>query len=317
MTRESSRKITTPVLILVGPTAVGKTDLSIQMAQRYSCEIVSVDSMQVYRHMDIGTAKPSVAEREGIPHHLIDIADPDEQYNSALFVQDAIAAIEEISASGRIPLLTGGTGLYLKTLTEGLFEFEGTGDVELRDRLQKQLQHEGRGVLYNELKKIDPVSAGRIHVNDTQRLVRALEIYHGTGLSWSEHLRNQPEPFVNFTRLLQLCLHCDRQTLRNRIEQRTIRMFGDGLIEETEKLQHMGYHADLQPMQAIGYRHANNFLSGEWDREETIRMLVRDTSRYAKRQMTWFSKNQSFHWFDRTDHTGILQFTDDWLSDTK
>ena len=313
VTQKSTNDIITPVLVLVGPTAVGKTALSIQMARRFSCEIVSVDSMQVYRYMDIGTAKPSVLERKGVTHHLLDIIDPDEQYNSARFVQDTLAAIEKISSSGRIPLLTGGTGLYLKALTEGLFELEGIEDEDVRDHLHKRFQAEGREALYHELRQIDPVSAGRIHINDTQRLIRALEIFHSTGQTWSEHLNNQPAPVVNFVNLLQLGLKCDREILYDRIEQRTLSMFRNGLVEEAEKLQKMGYSARLQSMQAIGYRHVNNYLAGDWDREDTILTLIRDTRRYAKRQMTWFSRNESIQWFERTDHNGVLQATDDWL----
>ncbi len=309
----SSSVITSPVFVLVGPTAIGKTDLSIRIAERYNCEIVSMDSMQVYRHMDIGTAKPSERERRGIPHHLIDIVDPDEQYNAARFVHDAVAAIREIIASGKIPLLTGGTGLYLKALTQGLFDQEKTGDPAVRRRLVERLQAHGREKLHEELKKTDPESAARIHVNDTQRLIRALEIYHGTGMTWSEHLRNQPGPPVTFARLLQAGLQCDRQTLYDRIEERTATMFRNGLLKETAKLLDMGYDTKLQSMQAIGYRHAVNFIDGTWDREETLRMLVRDTRRYAKRQMTWFGKNPSLRWFERGDDSGVLRFIDDWL----
>ncbi len=317
MTRKTTTIISEPILVLIGPTAIGKTALSITMAQRYSCEVVSVDSMQVYRYMDVGTAKPSDAEREGIPHHLIDIINPDEQYNSARFIDDALAAIEKITASGNIPLLTGGTGLYLKALTEGLFELEGIENNDVRVTLEKRLQAEGREALYQELLRIDPASAKRIHVNDTQRLVRALDIYHSTGKTWSEHFNDQNEPYVSFKNFFQLGLTCDREILRNRVEQRTLSMFDNGLVEETEKLLEMGYNKKLPSMQAIGYRHANNYIAGDWDREETVNMLIRDTKRYAKRQMTWFSKNDTIQWFDRTDHYGIQQVTDSWLSSLK
>jgi tRNA dimethylallyltransferase len=313
----STSVITAPVFVLVGPTAVGKTDLSIRIAERYGCEIVSVDSMQVYRYMDIGTAKPPEQERKGIPHHLIDIADPDEQYNAARFVRDAVAAIRKIIASGKIPLLTGGTGLYLKALTQGLFEFDKNGGPAVREQLLERLQAGGRGQLYEELREVDPESAARIHVNDTQRLIRALEIHHATGMTWSEHLRSQPESPVSFARILQAGLQCDRRVLHNRIEERTIAMFRNGLLKETAKLLDMGYDSSLQSMQAIGYRHAVNFLNGAWDRDETLRLLIRDTRRYAKRQMTWFAKNQSLHWFERSDNSGVLRFMDNWLGSEK
>jgi tRNA dimethylallyltransferase len=202
-------------------------------------------------------------------------------------------------------------------LTEGLFELEEAEDEQVRDNLHKRLQVEGREVLYRELKDIDPASAGRIHINDTQRLIRALEIYHKTGKSWSEHLQVQLEPANKFVNLLQLGLTCDRKVLCDRIEQRTLSMFKNGLVEEAKKLQGMGYSINLPSMQALGYRHANNLIAGHWDKLETTRLLIRDTRRYAKRQMTWFSKNQSIHWFERTDHKGVLRDIDDWLRDLK
>jgi tRNA dimethylallyltransferase len=314
MTAQINREINTPVLVLLGPTAVGKTALSLRLTELAACEIVSVDSMQVYRFMDIGTAKPTIQERTKILHHLIDIVNPDEQYNSALFVRDALAAIDTIASAGKISLLTGGTGLYLKALTEGLFDIKGTEDESIRNHLAARLQEEGRGKLFDELRSVDPESAARIHINDTQRLIRALEIYKATGRTWSALLQNHTGPTVRFTNMLQIGLSCDRQVLNKRIEQRTQAMFENGLIEEAEKLQKMGYSSDLPAMQAIGYRHANNYLAGEWDKDETIRLLIRDTRRYAKRQMTWFAKNPDIQWFERNNHQSVLQATKRFLA---
>lgn len=306
--------IHTPVLVLIGPTAIGKTALSLEMADTFGCEIVSVDSMQVYRYMNIGTAKPTMEERGGIKHYLIDIVDPDEQYNSARFVTDALLAIEKIASSGKIPLLTGGTGLYLKALTEGLFESDNDIDETIRQSLVERLEKEGREALFQELQTIDPHAADRIHKNDTQRLLRALEIYKSTGRTWSSFLQKEHGPAVQFENILQIGLTCDRQILYNRIETRTRSMIDEGLIEETEKLQHMGYAPELPAMKAIGYKHVNNYLAGTWDLDETIRMLMRDTRRYAKRQMTWFKKNKSIDWFERDKIDDVIQASSMWLS---
>lgn len=270
--------------------------------------------MQVYRFMDVGTAKPSLDERRRVRHHLIDIADPDEQYNSALFVRDAQAAIDTITAAGKIPLLTGGTGLYLKALLEGLFDTEDSGDESMRILLAERLRVEGREKLFAELRVIDPESAARIHINDTQRLLRALEVFRTTGKTWSSLLRSQSSPPVKFSNILQIGLTCDRKILYKRIEERTKAMLNGGLVEEAEKLQEMGYDSKLASMQAIGYRHVNNYLAGLWDEDETMRFLVRDTRRYAKRQMTWFGKNRVIQWFERDDRPGVLQRTKTWLA---
>lgn len=297
---DSEQVITAPVLVLVGPTAIGKTELSLAMAHRFGCEIISVDSMQVYRHMDIGTAKPSLEERGGVPHHLIDIVDPREQYDAARFVEDALRAIGGIVSRGNIPLLTGGTGLYLKALTEGLFA-AAFSDEAIRSRLNRRLRQEGGESLYRELQAVDPETAARLHVNDGQRLTRALEIFYGTGIPWSVHLRRQPDRRAKFSRLLLLGLSCERDSLYERIEQRTGQMMAQGFVREVEKLLDMGYSPDLKAMQAIGYRHVNNYLAGKWGRAETIRLLVRDTRRYAKRQLTWFRANPAMNWYDRED----------------
>lgn len=310
----NTRTIDTPVLVLVGPTAIGKTSLSLAMAHRFGCEIISVDSMQVYRLMDIGTAKPSLQEREGVPHHLIDVVDPDEQYDAARFVNDALTALQQIVAAGRIPLLTGGTGLYLRALTRGLFTAAHAKQAgHLRESLLHRLQEEGREVLFRELGACDPVTAARLHPNDTQRLLRALEIFHATGTPWSEHLRCQQEEPVRFTKMLQIGLFCERDILYRRIAERTELMLQHGLVAEVANLRKMGYNAKLPAMQAIGYRHANLYLDGECDVAEMHRLLVRDTKRYAKRQLTWFRSIPEIHWRDRGATDGILAEAEQWL----
>ncbi|MCI5142009.1 MAG: tRNA (adenosine(37)-N6)-dimethylallyltransferase MiaA, partial [Candidatus Electrothrix sp. ATG1] len=294
---------------LVGPTAVGKTALSFRLVERFDCEIISMDSMQVYRFMDIGTAKPSREEQDLAPHHLLDIVNPDEQYDAARFVKDALAAMEGIAARNRVVLLTGGTGLYLKALLEGLFDVL-PGDERIRTRLRERLAEEGRAVLHAELCRIDPVAGARIHVNDTQRLLRGLEIYQASGKTWTELIAEQQEqqqqgPGRRFTRVFQVALDCEREQLCQRIKERSQLMLEQGLVEEVEQLRDMGYSPDLPSMQSIGYKHVNNLLSGEWNREETLEYLIRDTRRYAKRQMTWFRKNQDLHWFARDDYDRI------------
>jgi tRNA dimethylallyltransferase len=298
--------ITTPVLILVGPTAIGKTDLSLKVAVEFDCEIISMDSMQVYRFMDIGTAKVSRAERRQVVHHLIDILDPDEQYDAARFVRDALAAIKLISSRGKISLITGGTGLYLSALVNGLFADIDVKD-EVRESLQERLKNEGREALHRELLQVDQRSGERIHLNDTQRLLRGLEIYYSTGTPWSEHLRRQSSVprHPALTRMLHLGLTCDRNLLYDRIKTRTMSMMQDAFKAEVEFLLNRGYPRSLPSMQSIGYRHMNACIAGEWDLNTATHALIQDTRRYAKRQMTWFRRHRELHWYEiqRTDET--------------
>jgi tRNA dimethylallyltransferase len=291
--------ITTPVIVLVGPTAIGKTDLSLKLADEFGCEIISMDSMQVYRYMDIGTAKVSREEQQHIAHHLIDIVDPDEQYDASSFVRDAMAAVKIITARGKIPFITGGTGLYLSSLINGLFDTIKVND-EIRSLLRERLDKEGREALHQELLRVDPKSGTRIHVNDTQRLLRGLEIFLSTGTPWSEHLRRQAltRQHPTFTRMLQLGLTCEREALYERIKIRSISMMQDAFQQEFESLLAKGFERNLPSMQSIGYRHMGAFLAGECDRETATANLIRDTRRYAKRQMTWFRRQQQLQWHD-------------------
>jgi tRNA dimethylallyltransferase len=307
MTRNAGA-IATPVLVLAGPTAIGKTALSLRIATEFGCEIISMDSMQVYRFMDIGTAKVSREERQRVVHHLVDIVDPDEQYDAARFVRDALAAIESIASRGKIPLLTGGTGLYLSALTRGLFD--DIADQEaIRAKLRARLQDEGRAALHRELMACDRESGLRIHLNDTQRLLRGLEIFQVTGIPWSEHLRRQKESASHpvFSRILHLGLTCDREILYERIKLRTIEMMQDDFQKEVASLLAMGYPRDLPAMQSIGYRHMLACLAGEWDRAAATETLIRDTRRYAKRQMTWFGHQQQMQWHDIGKTDKVLQ----------
>lgn len=304
-----------PVLALIGPTAVGKTALSLALTKRFSCEIVNLDSMQIYRHMDIGTAKATAEERALAPHHLLDVVNPDEEYHVARYVEDAVTACRQIVAKGNRPILVGGAGLYLKGLLEGLFEIPNVSEA-VRINLKQRLKKEGRAILFSELSRCDPESAGRIHPNDTQRLLRALEIFQATGRPWSEHLREQ-QTRPALTRVLQIGLRCEREELYNRINLRVEKMVAEGLQAEVEKLLAMGYDPALKAMQSIGYRHMLNYLQGEWNWDETISLLARDTRRYAKRQMTWFGSDPDIRWFTPTDVTAIFDCVSGFIAETQ
>jgi tRNA dimethylallyltransferase len=287
-----------PVVALIGPTAVGKTSLSLTICHECNAEIVSVDSMQVYRYMDIGTAKATPAERAQVPHHLIDIVDPDQDYHAASFVQDCLAAIADIHQRGAVALLTGGTGLYLQALKSGLFEAPAV-DGEIRTGLKQRLGEEGSTTLHQELHHCDPATAERLHPHDGVRIIRALEVFETTGRPMSEHIREQArrcgDRFLNF---ITIGLTCPRNQLYKRINKRSRRMVESGLEAEVRGLLAMGYKAELKSMQSIGYRHMLNYINGAWSQAETLELLARDTRRYAKRQYTWFNRDQSIRWFE-------------------
>lgn len=307
----------TPAIIIVGPTAIGKTELALQVAERFSCEIVGVDSMQVYRHLDVGTAKPTPAELARVKHHLVDIVNPDDEYTAGRFVEDALAAVDQIIGHDRIPLLVGGTGLYLKALLEGFFDLrpQQEGDdrkrTAVRSRLRKRLALEGHRQMHEELRQLDPPSADRIHPHDSHRLLRALEIQQNSGKTWTEHLAAQkrhknpsaglePGPLQQHIDggIFKVGLTCSREYLYERINRRVDMMLAAGLLDEVKKLLAAGYHGKLKALQAIGYRHMVNYLEGALDWQETVRLLARDTRRYAKRQYTWFRRDQEIRWYD-------------------
>lgn len=271
--------------------------------------------MQVYRYMDIGTAKASVSERAEIPHHLIDIVDPDDNYDAVRFASDGLRAIRDIQSRGKIPLLTGGTGLYLKALLEGIFPGVPV-DEAIRQKLKDRLLREGSSKLHEELSIKDNLSAQRIHVNDSQRLLRALEVWYVSGIPWSEHIKahkNQNQGVI-FKNALQLGLTTDRTNLYQRINKRCGSMLQNGLEDEVRKLLAMGYDPKLKSFGSIGYRHIINYLEGSWTKEETIHLLARDTRRYAKRQYTWFSRLADLQWFDIAEKHKILRTVEAWFT---
>jgi tRNA dimethylallyltransferase len=305
--------ITQPVLVLVGPTAIGKTALSLELAKLFNCEIVSMDSMQVYRYMDVGTAKVSCDERREVPHHLIDVANPNEDYDAERFVYDSCEAILKILAKNKTPLLTGGTGLYLRALAEGLFA-GGKQYPEIRAQLQARLATEGSSILHEELSLYDCISAKRIHMNDTHRLIRALEIFHGSGIPWSEHLLQQEKKrSPRFSNMLQIGLTCEREHLYERINERCSIMIQSGLEQEVRGLLGAGYYAELKSMMSIGYRHMVNYINGIWNKQEMEGYLARDTRHYAKRQFTWFFNTVDIIWFDSKATTNITDYIAAWF----
>jgi len=289
-------------VVILGPTASGKTKLSIELAQKLNGEIISADSMQVYRGMDIGTAKPSLEERQGIPHHLIDIRDPDESWTVSDFIRETQALTTKICNRGKVPIIAGGTGLYLWALIEG-FSFPITpADKELRMRLEKELL----STLYSRLSTIDPVAAKKIHPNDKKRIIRALEVYELTGKPISE-LQEPRRLVAGSYQLIGLTL--PREELYSRINQRVESMIEKGLIEEVKGLREKGYGKNPPSMQALGYKEVIDYLEGKWTKEEMIDELKKRTRNFARRQMTWFRRFQNVKWFDvPVDSQAILDY---------
>jgi len=281
-------------VVIAGPTASGKTRLSVELALALGGEIINADSMQVYRGMDIGTAKPTIDEQRGVPHHLLDVVDPDEEFDAAMYRARAIPLISEIGERGNRCFVVGGTGLYIRGLLQGLFRCPSK-DRTLRESLNRELEIQGSAALHGRLERLDPESAHRIHPNDRVRILRALEVMLLTNRKRSQLVKEHAfgEKPYNY---LKLGLHVERKELYRRIDERSSKMVESGLVEETERLLSKGYSPDLKPMQAIGYRHVVRYLGGEWSLAETIRSLQRDTRRYAKRQLTWFRKDPEVTW---------------------
>ncbi|WP_438350973.1 tRNA (adenosine(37)-N6)-dimethylallyltransferase MiaA [Paenibacillus sp. FA6] len=287
------------LMVLLGPTAVGKTKMSIELAKLFGCEIISGDSMQVYRQMDIGTAKISVEEMEGIPHHLIDIHDPDKAYSVAEFQEQCHRLIGEIHGRGRIPFIVGGTGLYIESVCYG-FQFTDVGaDEVFRSEQLKYAESYGAEALHDRLKLVDPISAQRLHMNDQRRVIRALEIHHLTNTTLSAQMAAQTKESPYDLSIIGLTM--DRQILYKRIEARIDQMIEQGLVAEVTDLMNKGYDKSLISMQGLGYKEIISFLEGELTWEETITLLKRDTRRFAKRQLSWFRHMKDISWVDVTD----------------
>lgn len=281
-------------VVICGPTGVGKTNAAIRLAQVFGGEIIGADSMQIYRKMDIGTAKPTPAERAAVPHHLIDIVDPDTPFDAKQYAALAYDAVCRLDKHRITPLVVGGTGLYIKSLIHGLFDSRPP-DPDLRRRLRNTAREEGPGRLYERLRRCDPETARRLHPNDTYRVLRALEVYHSTGSPLSQY--QQRHRFAaRRIRVLKIGLRLERQALYDRIDRRVDAMMEQGLKAEVTSLLSAGYSADLKPMQAIGYRHMAAVIQGRLDAAEALRTFKRDTRRYAKRQLTWFGADDDIFW---------------------
>jgi tRNA dimethylallyltransferase len=281
------------VAVLVGPTAVGKTAVALELARALAAEIVNADSLQVYRELDIGTAKPTPAERALVPHHLVDVVDPPDPFDADRYCQEGRVILGRLHRRGVIPLVVGGTGLYLKALLSGLFT-EGSPDPKIRGKLRQELTDKGLPALHERLRRLDPASAWRLHPHDTYRILRALEVIIATGqtlsaLHESHQFRDAPY------QTLKLGLIRPREELNQRIEARVEAMLASGWLEEVRQLLER-YPPDLKPLQALGYRHLIAFLQGRWSWEEAIELLQRDTRRYAKRQLTWFKGDPEVRW---------------------
>jgi tRNA dimethylallyltransferase len=286
------------LLVIIGPTAVGKTKLSIEMAKRYNGEIISGDSMQIYRGMDIGTAKIKKDEMEGIPHYLIDIKEPFENFSVAEFQLLVRAKIGEIAKKGKLPIIVGGTGLYIQSVIYDYQFSDVPGDESYRLKLEERVKKIGNEALYKELLEVDPGSASQIHQNNVRRVIRALEIFHLTGKTMQEFQSIQQPDLLYNTAIVGLSM--EREKLYERINYRVDLMMEEGLIEEVKGLYQRGLR-DCQSIQAIGYKEMYAYLEGRVPLEEAIENLKQNSRRYAKRQLTWFRNKMEVSWFDMTN----------------
>ena len=283
------------LVIILGPTGVGKSQVAFELALAVGGEIVNADSQQVYRYMDIGTGKPSPEKRKRVPHHLIDIVDPDEEFNAALFRQLALQRAREIWSRGRNVILCGGTGLYIRALIQGLF-IGPSKNPEVRRGLEEEAEKRGLNSLYRRLREVDPAATSRIHPNDRQRIIRALEVFAATGRPMSHWQREHGFKQSAFE-TLKIGLNREREELYSLINQRCEEMIADGLVGEVKGLVEKGYSLNLRPLQSVGYRHVGLYLSGGMSLEDAVYLMKRDTRHLAKRQLTWFRADHEIRWF--------------------
>ena len=292
-----------PLIILTGPTAVGKTALSIGLAKALNGEIISADSMQVYRHMDIGSAKVTKEEMEGVPHHLIDVLDPGEEFNVTRFQSMAKEAMEGIYGRGHVPIVTGGTGFYIQALLYDIDFKENDGDGRIRRELERLGEEKGSGYLHQMLAGIDPESAEAIHANNRKRVIRAIEYYRLTGEPISLHNRMEREKKSPY-RFYYYVLNCERSLLYERIDRRVDLMMEQGLVAEVKKLKDMGCGRGMVSMQGLGYKEILDYLDGACTLEEALYVLKRDTRHFAKRQLTWFKRERDVRWLQLEAYGG-------------
>lgn len=287
----------TKIIVIGGPTATGKTKLSVELAKKASGEIISSDSVQIYKRLDIGSAKPTKEEMSGVVHHMIDILEPTENFSVADYVERAKDIISDVSSRGKLPIIVGGTGLYISSLVDNVSFSDGETDFSLREELNKKAEEMGASRFHELLCEIDPTSAKNIHPNNVKRVVRALEIYYTTGKTMTEHnavSKLVPSPYD----AKMYALTSDRELIYERINKRVDVMVNDGLFCEVEELLKDGITKDMQSMQAIGYKEIVSYFEGELTKEEAIDAVKQNSRRYAKRQLTWFNRDERFVWLD-------------------
>lgn len=294
------------LLIVLGPTSVGKSQTAIKLAKIFEGEIINCDSMQVYKGFDIGTDKVPLDKRQGIAHHLLDIISPSTQFTAADFVRLALKTAQNILNRNKLPIIVGGTGLYLKALLKGLFP-EGKSDPVIRFKLRQRAVQQGLKKLWHELQKIDPAYCQKISPNDQIRIIRALEVFYATQKPLSDHFLKTESPVKDF-HILKIGLKLKREELYARIDKRVDKMFEKGIVNEVQNLLQSGVKEDSPPFRALGYKHVLHYLRGELTLEQTIELTKRDTRHYAKRQMTWFRKMEGIHWFSPQEMPSIVNF---------
>ena len=287
-----------PLIVLTGPTAVGKTSLSISLAKAVNGEIISADSMQVYKKMDIGSAKIRSEEMQGIPHYLVDVLEPEEEFHIVKFQQMAKKAMEDIYSRGKIPILVGGTGFYIQAVTKDIDFTEAQQENDYRKELEALAEEKGGEHLHEMLRKVDPVSADAIHAHNVQSVIRALEFYHQNGSPISAHNEEQKQHESPYN-LAYFVLNMPRELLYERIDLRVDQMMKEGLLEEVSRLKEEGCHRGMVSMQGLGYKEILAYLDGEYPLEEAVRVLKRDTRHFAKRQLTWFRREQEVTWVNK------------------
>ncbi len=285
------------IIVICGPTGIGKTSFAIHLARKFNGEIIGADSMQIYKHMDIGTAKPTQEEQRMVPHHLIDFLEPDQEFDAGQYAGHADKIIKKLYSQSKLPIVAGGTGFYIKALIHGLFR-ERTADKNVIERLEKEKQETGNKLLHERLSQLDPESGLRIHPNDTFRVIRALEVLEVTGRTISSFQHQHAfakERYIS----LKIGLHMERLLLYKRIEKRVDQMMAHNFVDEVKELIRGGYSCGLKSMHSIGYRHVCDFLNHGVPWDETVHLLKRDTRRYAKRQLTWFRNEKDIIWIEQ------------------
>jgi len=300
------------IIIICGSTGIGKTHIAIELAKIFGGQIINADSMQVYRNMDIGTAKPTANEQNEVKHHIINVVDPNEPFNASIYskiAQDVVIHLHQ----NNIPIfVVGGTGLYIRALIQGIFP-NGTGHAIIRNRLKQEAHKYGNKFLYERLQTVDPDAAKRIHINDIFRIIRALEVFESTGLSLSDHHKNQSSSHNKY-RTLFFGLTMERDALYQRINQRVDEMISVGLLDEVRSLLNKGYSSNLKPMRSLGYRHMCDYIENRCQWADSIHLMKRDTRRYAKRQITWFRANPTIQWMMKNQIDVMKQLIEQFLN---